>query len=216
MRNTNLLLPPAANDCQQLEIYRGNVPMPQTTLPTTLDMPRVRPGLLAHWVESVKERLHDRIEITNIEHRSHMLRAMTEQVKLESEYQGALQSMAMAALEHRTRIAELRHKRIEFVLQRKQAVRLAALRLQKEQVALRLEIAKSRQARRETTAPKQDLSAEQQRLIKKAQLQERLEQLRAEQAAVVRRERGQDNKRRIENVYANRIEQLLEELGGCL
>ena len=172
----------------------------------------------------VADRLRLRIDGHTARVASVALKSQAEHLKLVNEYQAAINTFRQADMERRVKAAELRQRMEEIVFQRRANQRLQGLRLENERfglhrdrLAIRLEIAKLRKELREAgVRPEPKLSPAQQRALKKAEVEDQLQGLIREEAVAMQRAAAEPEKRRLQNMYANRRDQLMEQLENLL
>lgn len=170
-------------------------------------------SVFGHFLDAIKKRAHLLIEGRTVERSLPTIRAVTEQARLAAEYQEVLRTSFVKEAEQQLRLLEIEERRREIERSRSQASALGDLRLQRDRLSLQLEIARLRRDIRETRSRKpRPLSPTQQRTAKKAELEGRIEQLRRDEEAAVGRARGEPERRRLQNMYNQRRERLLEEL----
>ena len=180
-----------------------------------------QPTIFGHFVDSLKKRMRMSIDGRIARVAIPTLRTITEQAKLAVEYQTSLNALSLAEVEREVRLAEIEQKKLELASQRRQHQALEGMRLQKEQlslqkdhIAFRLEIATLRrqlkEQRQPAAAPKP--TPAQQKLIKRAEVEAQLEELRAEEAKALQRATSELEKRRFQNMYTHRRDRLMEEL----
>ena len=166
-----------------------------------------------HFVESFKKRRHMKIEGKTAKVAIPVLRILAQQAKLALEYQSSLMALSLGETEREVRLAELNLRKIEVAAQRRQYEQTADARTNKERLALQLEIAtleRQIQEQRQPLPPK--LSPAQQRLLKKNEIEEDLQRLRADEARALRQAVTEPEKRRVQNMYATRRDRLMEQL----
>ena len=128
-------------------------------------------------------------------------------------YQTSVSSLVVAEIEREVRLAELELRKLEIAAQRRQLLQLEYLRTEKEQLALNLDIARLKRDLRETKARKPaQITAAQQKLLKKREIEDQIQQLAIEASRAAQRATTELEKRRLQNIYANRRERLAEEL----
>jgi hypothetical protein len=141
------------------------------------------------------------------------LRSMTEQAKLATEYQTSLNALSLSELEREVRLAELEQRKLELAVQGRQHRHLEGLRLHKEELALQADItALQRQIADQRRPQEPKLTPAQQKFLRKAEAEEQLQQLRADEARALRTATSEMEKRRLLNIYANRRERLMDQL----
>ncbi|HLV88700.1 MAG TPA: hypothetical protein VKV39_17070 [Candidatus Sulfotelmatobacter sp.] len=186
---------------------------------------RPRSGsLLGYYRDAVKERIRLEIDRKTTAVATATLRVQTEHLKVWAEHQNMLRASQLAGMEGALRAAEL-HKRMEDIAREQQLNRQLSqsrlerdqLALQKEKLALRVDIARlEHEMRMAGVPPAVPPTPAQERATKKAELERQLEELGAEEARTVNRAASDAERRRIQNMFANRREQLMEELEDIL
>lgn len=142
-----------------------------------------------------------------------VLRTLTEQAKLAMEYRANLVALGLAEFERELKVAEFEQRKRELATQRRHHEQLAELRLNRERLALQLEIATiQRQIQEQRQPPTPKLTPGQQKVLKKAEIEDELHRLRIEEARAVQHAPNELEKRRIQNMYAGRRERLMEQL----
>jgi hypothetical protein len=178
--------------------------------PDTQSRPRTMAG---HFVDSFKRRTHLKIDGKTAQAALPTLRTLTEQAKLATEYQASLDALNLAEHEREVKQAELEQRKLELATQRKQHQRLEQKRLQKEQLCLQLEISTLQgQIQEQERPPEPKLSAAQQKLLKKAEIEGQLQQLRADEVRALEGAANDLEKRRLQNIYAAKREQLMQQM----
>jgi hypothetical protein len=171
--------------------------------------------VLGHFFRSLKKRLFMKIDTRTAGIALPAIRTMAEQAKLATEYQNSLNALSMSEHEREIRLAELEQRKLELAAQRRQLEALEQLRLQKERLALQLSVATLRRQIKTEKAPVRDvpkLTPEQQKLLKRGELEAKLQSLRAEESKALLKAQNDAEKRRFQNMYAHRRERLMEEL----
>jgi hypothetical protein len=196
----------------------GEVVVRPTVTPSRLaPRPERRPiaglSVSEHHRQAWHEREHLRIERKNARAALETLQVVTEQAKAATEYQHALNTMAVAQAERDVRLSELAQRRREVELQRRHSDALAGLRLQKDRTAIQLEIARMHKEMRDLQRPpERQLTPAQERALKRLETEQRLQQLRDDEARALKRAAGELERRRVQNLYSRRQERLMEEL----
>ena len=208
-------MPPRHNPTRGQLVPMRTMPEPEPVVwdPRPQDQFAKPPTILDHLLNSWKRRMHLRIDGRAARTALPTLRIITEQAKLATEYQAALNSLSTTQVEREVRLAELELRRLELAGQKRQHQRLEGLRLRKEQLALQLDIAVlTQQIHEQRQAPATKLTAQQQKAVKKAEIEEQLQQLRAEAIRAVRQADDEPEKRRLQNMYNGRRDRLMEQL----
>jgi hypothetical protein len=166
-----------------------------------------------HFVESFKRRRLIRIDGKTASIAIPVLSTLTQQAKLALEYQSALVALGLGEIERDVKVAELDQRKLELAVQRRHQEQLAETRLSKERLSLQLEIARlQRQIQEQRQPPIPTLTTAQQKLLKKAEIEEEIHRLRIEEARALQQITGELEKRRIQNMYAARRDRLMERL----
>ena len=207
----DLLAPRKPAASRQLAVARPAA-VPARILPPEPSAP-AGPTVFGHYRYSFKERLHLHIERQTTEALLPTLRLLTEQARLATEYQHSLTALSLAELEREVLFAEMQQRKLELAIRRQQTEELAYMQLERQRLSLQLEKAKVDREMRELQKPAEaKLTPAQQRLIKKTEIEEQLQQLQAEERRAVQRAGSELEKRRLQNIYTNRRERLMEEL----
>jgi hypothetical protein len=176
-------------------------------------MPAKPPSLLGHYLTGVKDRIRLRIDGQTARIASAAVRDQTEQLRLMNEYHSAINASRLADLERQVKAAELQQRMEQIATQQWENQQLQALRVHRERLAIRLEIATLRRQLQELRQGQPvQLTPAQQRLVKKAEIEEQMQQLRIEEDRAVQRAIDDLEKRRLQNMYNGRREQLTEQL----
>ncbi len=151
--------------------YQRRVPTPQGQ------------SLFSYYINAFRERIRTRIDGRSARVAIPVLRTQTEQLKLAHEYQTTLNNMRLAELERDAKAAELLQKRTDFEIQRNQQQALQTLRLQKEKLSIQTEMARLKKEMADLKRKPQEatLTAVQQRMMKRAEIEEKLQRLRADE-----------------------------------
>ena len=166
-----------------------------------------------HFVDSFRKRRLMKIDGKTARVAIPVLRTLTEQAKLAMEYRASLVALSLAETERELKAAELEQRNRELATQRRHHEQLAEIRLNRERLALQLEIATlQRQIQEQRQPPTPKLTAGQQKLLKKAEIEEELHRLRVEEARALQQAPNELEKRRIQNMYAARRDRLMEQL----
>jgi hypothetical protein len=172
-----------------------------------------QPSLLGHYVQAIRDRTRLRIDQKTAQAVTSALRTETEQLKLANEYQTNLNARQLADLERDVRLAELEQKREDIAIARQQNRELFTLRLQRDRLALQVEIARHRKEIREgRQRPEPKLSPTQQRLSKKTEIEDLLQRLKDDETRALHSAHTELEKRRLQNMYSDRRDRLLEQL----
>jgi hypothetical protein len=207
------LLPPRDNPNGLMVVRPAAPAQPVLWDPRPHGQPPHASTIYRHLVDSVKKRMRMKIDATTARVAIPALRSMTEQAKLATEYQTSINALSLSELEREVRLAELEQRKLELSIQRRQHQHLEGLRLQKEQLALQAEISTlQRQIADQQRPPEPRLTPAQQKFLKKTEVEEQLQQLRVDEARALQRATGDLEKRRLQNIYANRRERLMEQL----
>ncbi len=209
VRNRKQQRPTAVPTDQRLVVLKPTVAPAHYSPPIALP----KPGLLRHYLSTIEERLHMRIERRRAAAALPTLRLLTEQAKLAAEYQNSINAMRVSELEREVKTAELLQKKSDLTSQRTQSDKLANARFQRERLALQVEIAALRRQVREQRNPAQAVTtAAERRLQRKREIEQQIERLRAEETQALKPGTSELEQRRIKNMYSARRDELMEQL----
>ena len=174
-------------------------------------------SIFGYFVQAFKERVRTRIDGRSARVAIPVLRTQTDQLKIAHEYQATLNSMRLAELEREAKAAELNQKRTDAEVQQHQQQALQNLRLQKEKLSIQVEMVRLKKEMGDLKSKQdQGLSQAQQRMMKRAEIEEKLQRLRADENRTMNAAPTEQERRRLENMYENRREQLMDELAKYL
>lgn len=176
---------------------------------------RQSPSMLAYYFTRLKDRF-----LLNQDHRtaavrSRFLQQKIEELKLTRDLHGIMNDLAVLAVERDVRVRRLQVERVELESKIQNHARLGGLQLERDRLQLQYDIAVlKRKIREEDNQPttEQKLTPTQQRALKKAEIEEQLQHLKAEELQAVQRATTELEKRRLQNMYAGRRDQLMEQL----
>jgi hypothetical protein len=188
--------------------------------PCTVELPgadrqfRYRaPSLIGHQIQALRDRIRLKIDQKTTLAVTAALRIQGEQLKLANEFQASLNTQQIADVEREVRLDELEQKREEIAIQRQQNQALFELRLRRDRLALQAEMVrfhKEIQDARRRPEPKPNPT--QQRLKKKAEIEADIQRLRDDEAVALGNGNSELEKRRIQNMYSDRRDRLMEQL----
>jgi hypothetical protein len=218
-RNTVVQIPANNREApanRQLVVVRPALPAAPPQFQRRIEAPQGQ-SLWSYYLGAFRERWRTRIDGRTSRIAIPALRTQGEQLKLAHEYQTTLNSMRLAEIERETKAAELNQKRTEAIVAQQQQQALQNLRLQKEKLSIQVEMAKLKKEMADLKRkPDQQVSPTQQRLLKRGEIEEKLQRLRADEERAMNAAPTEAERRRIQNMYEHRREQLMEELSRYL
>jgi hypothetical protein len=182
-------------------------------------LPRLRRWqLAAYYVNVLRYRFLISME-TRLEHLgTRFLSSRLEQLKLATQYQAQMDELEAMQPTQGNRLLELQLRQRQMKRDYQRTLSLHGLQLEKERLALEVEIAELR-ARKDgiqSRQPETKLSPEQQRRLKRLEIEERLEDLDRSEEAAVKKARNEEDAKRLENMYGRQREELRDELSRYL
>jgi hypothetical protein len=203
-----------------LTVVDRTAPLSSTSWNSKLGDQPYPPTILGHLVNSVNTRIHLKIDAKTASASLPALRTLTDRTKLAAEYQASLNTLSLAEAEREVRQAELEQKKIELAAQRRQQQHLDPLRLQKDQLTLKLEVAqlqRSIQAAENLPGGQQfTATPEQQRRLKRMEIEDKLRELARLEADALKTARDDEDRARLQNMYGDKREELREQLAKFL
>ena len=179
---------------------------------------REKPTLLARYVSHLKERFIINTDAGTARVRTEFLRTRIEQLDVSKQYQNLVNDLRAMEAEQQNRLLKLELERRDLEAKTRQADALEKLRLEKERLSLEVEIGQMRAQKRaiQNPPPEASLNPEQQRRLKRMEIEDRMEQLDRDEASAVKKARNDEDRARIQNMYADKREELREQLGKHL
>lgn len=209
IRNRRAQRPPGGTTDQQIVVLKPTVAPARFAPPFALP----KPNLLTHYLAVLQERFHMRIERRRATATLPTLRLLTEQAKLAVQYQDSINAIHLSELEREVKTAELLQKKSDLTSQRLQSDRLANARLQRERLALQVEIAALPRQFRDQRNPTQAVTtAAERRIQRKKEIEQQIERLRTEETQAMKPGTSELEQRRIKNMYSARRDELMEQL----
>jgi len=178
-----------------------------------------RPTVLAHYVEAVKQRFVLKMDVRTAQVRTQFLRSQIEQLELGKQYQGLVNDLKAMETEQENRLLKLQVENDELRNKRAHEGALSDLRLKKERLAAEVEIEQLKAQKRELRRPAQpasSLSPDQQRRLKRLEIEDKLRELDRLETEDLKKARNEDERLRIENMYTDKREELREQLAKHL
>jgi hypothetical protein len=174
---------------------------------------------LPHYIEALKQRFIIRTDERTAQVRTHFLRGQIEHLELGKQYQVLLNDLRAMEAEQEVRLLRIQAERRDLQVRGQQSEALDELRLQKERLAIELEIEQlksQKQAIGKVQQPEERLTPEQQRRLKRMEIEERIERLDRQEEAALRKARDDGDRIRIQNMYADKRGELRDELAKYL
>lgn len=178
-----------------------------------------KPELLTHYVLNLKRRFLVSTEDRTARVRTGLLRTHIEQLELGKQYQNLINDLKALEREQENRLLRLELENRELLCKRDQAETLEKLRARKDRLSIELESAELRAKKRgikNPPSPGPSFSPEQQRRLKRIDIEEKLRELDRLEQAGVKAARDEDERRRLKNIYADKREELFEQLSKYL
>jgi hypothetical protein len=201
--------------------YRPDVPTVwnENEISRQLATIQARPQLLAHYIDALKQRFILKTDDRTAQVRTQFLRTHIQQLELGKQYQSLVNDLKAMEDEQENRLLRLRIEHHELQTKHQQSAALDDLRLEKERLALEVEIEQLRvQKKTITAAPPAEtkLTPEQQRHLRRMEIEDQMAQLDRQEEAALKKARNEDDRMRIQNMYADKREELRDQLAKNL
>ena len=175
------------------------------------------PAVLAHYVDAVKERFIRRQDaktaIVNIEY----FKRLVEAGHLARDYKGICNDLEAMKLEQQIRLGELEVKKLKLDGEKANIEEIERLKRELEKERLQLEMAKLRKEKEDLQGSREPkLSSEQQRRLKRIEIEDRLRELDRLEEEALKNARSDEDRVRVQNMYADKREELREQLSRYL
>ncbi len=177
-----------------------------------------RPAAIPHYIDSVVERFIVRQDDRTSQVRLQFLQTQFERLKLAKEFSQTLDDLHLMSLEREKRVKTLELETQDLDLKKKSRSKIDKLATAKERKKLELEIAQLEQQiggiRNPPKPPKEEPrpSPEEQRAQERQRLEREIERLKTDKVSAMGRSSSEQDRRRNENMYDSRIEELYEQL----
>lgn len=181
-----------------------------------------QPQLLTYYVDVLKQRFILNVEDRTAQVRTQFLRRHVEELQVGKEYKVLIHDLQAMEVEQGNRLLRLGLERRDLEAKHQQAEELDGLRLEKDRLAIEVEIAELRakmQAIETPTPPppiENRLSPEQQRRIRRMEIEDKLRELDRLEADAVKASKNDEDRLRIENMYTDKRQELHEQLSKFL
>ena len=202
---------------------------PATELPTVLNEGQIvrqlaviqsQPKVLAHYVEQLKHRFILKTEDQTAQLRTHFLRTQIEQLELGKQYKGLVHDLQAMERDQENRLLRLELEKRDLEIKREQVDALQGLHLDKQRLSLELEIeelkAKKKALNRRPRAEEPKLSAEQQRRVRRLEVEDKIRELDRLEEVAIKAARSDEDRMRIKNMHADKREELTQQLSKYL
>ena len=176
-----------------------------------------QPALLTHFIHCVKDRFIVGQEDRTAAVRSRFIKTKIEQLKLAKELQLAIDDLNFLELEREIRRLELENRRDGLQEDGASQRHLAGLHRERDALKIKLEIAQiNDQMQQLQGKPEAKVSKDQQRLERRQEIERDIERLKTDKVLAAGRAASEQERRRVENMYDDRIQQLQADLARYL
>jgi hypothetical protein len=178
-----------------------------------------QPAVLAHVVGSIKTRMILNQNLKTAQRRLQLLASVIEVFKLNRELQGILQDLHLAEKDFEIRQIETEIRLEDAQARQKSERKLRTLREQRDELQLQKETSQLKQDIHGIEQPQgiePKLSPEQQRRLKRMEIEDKLAELDRLEGEACARARDDEERLRTQNMYADRREELREQLARNL
>lgn len=179
-----------------------------------------QPAILAHAVSSIKSRMILNQDLKTAQSRLKLVASVIEVFKLNRELQGILHDIHLEENEFEIKTIENQTRKEDAQARLKSEGQLRELRRQRDELQLKKEISQLQQDIKtvekvdEPAEPK--LSAEQQRRLKRMEIEDKLKELERQETNAVKNARSDEERVKAQNMYADKRLDLEEQLSKCL
>jgi len=178
-----------------------------------------QPAVLAHLVSSIKSRMILNQDLKTAQQRLKLMAGVIEVFKLNKELHGLLHDIHLEAKEFEIRQveAQIRHEDADARLKSERQLR--DLRKQRDQLQLQKEIAQLQQEVKtfeNQPGPEPKLTAEQQRRLKRIEIEDKLRELDRLEEDALKTTRSDEDRVRLQNMYSDKREELRDQLARNL
>jgi hypothetical protein len=184
-----------------------------------LDAAQTQPRIVFHYIGALQQRFILRTEDRTAQYRTRFLRTHIEHLELGKQYRTLVNDLKAMEAEQNNRLLRLDLERHELEVKNQHTDALEKLRLEKECLAIKLEIEELKARKRAIAQPPQEepnLTPEQQRRLKRIEIEDRIEQLDRQEEAALRKARDEEARVRIQNMYTDKREELRDQLSKNL
>ncbi len=179
-----------------------------------------QPAVLSHVVASIKSRMILNQDLNTAQHRLKLMTSVIEVFKLNRELHGILHDLHLEEKEFEIKQIETQIRKEDAQSRLSSENQLRQLRKQRDELALKKEIAQLEQDIKNTAKrqddPEPKLSAEQQRRIKRMEIEDKIRELDRLEEDALRAARDDGDRVRIRNMHADKREELRGQLSKYL
>lgn len=179
------------------------------------------PKTLSHFIFSVKARMIMNQDLKTAQKRLQLITSVVQLFKLNKELQDVLQELHMAEKEFEIKQIEQDIRRDDASSRLESERTLRELRKQRDELALKKEISQLQSDIGIISAPasvpsEQKLTPDQQRRLKRMEIEDKLKELDRKQEEALKSARTDEDRMRLENMYADKRQELHEQLSKYL
>jgi hypothetical protein len=178
-----------------------------------------QPNVLAHVVASIKSRMILNQDLKTAQHRLQLMASVIEVFKLNRELHGILHDLHLEEKEFEIKQIETQIRKEDVQARLKSETQLRELRKQRDELQLKKEIALLQQDIKsvdKTSESESKASPEQQRRLKRMEIEDKVRELDRLEADAVKTARDEEERARLQNMYGDKREELREQLAKYL
>jgi hypothetical protein len=177
-----------------------------------------QPNILSHVVSSIKSRMILNQDLKTAQHRLKLMTSVIEVFKLNQELHGILHGLHLEEKEFEIKQIEAQIRKDDVQSRLGSEQQLRDLRKQRDELQLKKEIAQLQQEIKgvDKTAPETQLSAEQQRRLKRMEIEDKIRELNRIEETALKDARSDEDRMRIKNMHADKREELRGQLSKFL
>jgi hypothetical protein len=178
-----------------------------------------QPAVLAHVVSSIKSRMILNQDLKTAQHRLQLMASVIEVFKLNRELHGILHDLHLEEKEFEIKQIESQIRKDDAQSRLQSETQLRELRRQRDEFQLKKEIAQLQQDIKgveKTSESESKASPEQQRRLKRMEIEDKLRELDRLEAEATKGALNEEDRVRLQNMYADKREELREQLAKYL
>jgi hypothetical protein len=169
------------------------------------------PGMLSYYAHSLKQRFILGTERGTAQARTRFLRSHIEQLELGKQYKVLVNNLRAMEAEQDNRLLKLQVENKELKAKSEQVDAFGKLELDKQRLAIEVEIEQLKAQKNSVGRPDLKPSAAQQRRTRRQEIEKEITELDRQEQLDVKEARSDEERVRIQNLYSERREELREE-----
>lgn len=199
---------------------KGEIVLPSSwderTITDRLHLYSKEPAILTHYIFAIKERFIVGQNQRTVERRTEFLKSVFEQANILKNLRGVGHDIAKMDAQHEIDMLEIELRRLDLTALQSRHGTVSNLKQQDEELDIQLRIAQKKQQMdqlgRPAPAATQQQSKDEIRAQRKAELEREIERLKTDKVIAVGRASSDEERKRLENMYDDRIAELQDDL----